>query len=178
MCVCVTTCMRLCVSIAVGYFVCVCVCCISVCVCVLIDSCPLPITMNCKPYERLLSSKSSIQHPYSQTHFNGDKTVSMVRRWIGFNLHSTRDVLFHRARGGGLRVPNIEWVYVAARVSNLLRMLNRDDSAVRELARAPLHLRRNKAPPSTSEDASFLGFKKKPNGKLDTNTPGFGVRIG
>ena len=83
----------------------------------------------------------------------------MVRRWIGFNLHSTRDVLFHRARGGGLRVPNIEWVYVAARISNLLR-------------------RRCKVPPSTSENASFLGFKKKPNGKLDTNTPGFGVRIG
>ncbi|XP_052441464.1 uncharacterized protein LOC127981504 [Carassius gibelio] len=26
------------------------------------------------------------------------------------------------------------------------------------------------------DDASFLGFRRKPSGKLDTNTPGFGVR--
>ena len=107
----------------------------------------------------LQNPASLCQHPYSQTELN-DRIVSMVIRWIGLNSQSTRDVLFHRAREGGLGVPNIEWVYVAARVFNLLRMLNSHDSAVRELARAPLHLRRNKAPPSTSEDASFLGFKK------------------
>ena len=49
---------------------------------------------------------------------------------------------------------------------------------MREFAQASLllHLRRRKVPPSTSEDASFLGFKKKPNGKLYINTPGFGER--
>ena len=47
-------------------------------------------------------------------------------------------------------------------------MLNSDDQAVRELARASLiiHLERRKVP-KTSDSPSFLGFKKKPSGKLD-----------
>ena len=55
-------------------------------------------------------------------------------------------------------------------------MLNSDDQAVRELARASLiiHLERRKVP-KTSDSPSFLGFKKKPSGKLDTNAVGFGV---
>ena len=58
-------------------------------------------------------------------------------------------------------------------------MLNSDDRTVRELARASLLLdmERRKVPRARDPDlaSSFLGFKKKQNGKLDTNAAGFGV---
>lgn len=75
---------------------------------------------------------------------------------------------------GRVGVPQIKWVYVTSRLCNLLRMLNNDDPAVRELARASslLHLKKQEVP---CEEEGFLGFVNKPNGKLDTNTPGFGV---
>ena len=81
-------------------------------------------------------SLSKIQHLFANIHLPkriltelNDKTVSMARHWIGLNSHSTRDVLYHRVREGGLESLT-EWVYVAARVSNLFRMLNSDDSAM------------------------------------------------
>lgn len=59
-------------------------------------------------------------------------------------------------------------------------MLNKDDPAVRELARASrlFHLKL-KVPCATTEKESFLEFaKKNNNGKLDinVNASGFGVR--
>lgn len=149
----------------------------------MVDSSPLPVAMKLQAIREIALSK--IQHLFANIHIPkcilnelNNKTVSLARRWIGLNTHSTRDVLFHRSREGGLGVPHIEWVYTAARISNLLRMLNNDDAAVRELARASLllHLGKRKVPLCILDDASFLGFRRKPSGKLDTNTPGFGVR--
>ncbi len=56
-------------------------------------------------------------------------------------------------------------------------MFNNDDPAVRDQAWASLllDLTKRKVPISTAEP-SFLGFRKKPSGKLDTCAPGFGVR--
>ena len=56
-------------------------------------------------------------------------------------------------------------------------MLNSDDPTVRELARASLLLDMGKRKVPRVEDTrpSFLGFKQKPSGKLDTNAAGFGV---
>lgn len=56
-------------------------------------------------------------------------------------------------------------------------MLNSDDTTVRELARASLllDLERRKVPRASEQPSSFLGFRKKPTGKLDTNAAGFGV---
>lgn len=56
-------------------------------------------------------------------------------------------------------------------------MLNSDDRTVRELARASLLLdmERRKVARVRELHPSFLGFKLKPSGKLDTNAAGFGV---
>ncbi len=56
-------------------------------------------------------------------------------------------------------------------------MLNNDDKEVRELARSSLFLdlRRHKVPLGRESEPQFLGFKRKPSGKLDTHSAGFGV---
>ncbi len=58
-----------------------------------------------------------------------------------------------------------------------LNMLNNDDKDVRELARSSLFLdlRRHKVPLGRETEPQFLGFKRKPSGKLDTLSAGFGV---
>lgn len=72
----------------------------------------------------------------------------------------------------------MEWTYSITRLTHLISMLNNDDAAVRELARASLFLdlRKRKVPLATGNQDSFLGFRRKNNGKLDTQTTGFGVR--
>ena len=57
-------------------------------------------------------------------------------------------------------------------------MLNSDDTTMRQAARQSLltHLQRRKIPPPAEEnDAQFLCFKIKENGKLDIRTPGLSV---
>ena len=57
-------------------------------------------------------------------------------------------------------------------------MLNNDDATVKELARASLllDLRKRKVPLAKPGQDSFLGFKRKSSGKLDTQAAGFGVQ--
>ena len=125
-----------------------------------------------------------VQHFFSNVHLQqnvlsemNNKTVSLVRKWFALNTHSTRDIIFHPQQEGGLGVPNVSWIYISMRVSHLLCMLNNDDRDVRELARSSLflHLRRRKVPLARESEPHFLGFKRKPSGKLDTRSPGFGV---
>ena len=74
-----------------------------------------------------------------------NRTVQLVRKWVGLNTHSTRDILFLSYGEGGLGVPNVEWIYAAIRLSHLLHMLN-NDGTIREMARASflLDMRRRK----------------------------------
>ncbi len=125
-----------------------------------------------------------VQHLFSNVHIKqkvlsemDNKTVSLVRKWFGLNTHSTRDVIFHPQWEGGLGVPNVTWIYTSVRISHLLNMLNNDDKEVRELARSSLFLdlRRRKVPLGRETEPQFLGFKRKPSGKLDTHSAGFGV---
>ena len=83
-----------------------------------------------------------------------------------------------QSREGGLGVPDFEWTYITTRLSHLLNMLNNDDSTVREITRASLFLDlgKRKVPLARESEPSFLGFRKKANGKLDTHAAGFGVR--
>ena len=127
---------------------------------------------------------SKVQHLFSNVHVPRkslhdltDKTVHLVRQWTGLNTHRTRDIIFHSKREGGLGVPNFEWTYIATRLSHLLNMLNNDDQYVRELARSSLFvdMKRRKVPLAGDLDPSFLGFKRKHSGKLDSRSPGFGV---
>ena len=101
----------------------------------------------------------------------------MVRQWTGLNTHTTRDIIFQTKQEGGLGVPNFEWTYIATRLGHLLNMLNNNDQHVREQARASLFLdlQRRKVPLASGSEPHFLGFRKKPNGKLDSRSPGFGV---
>ena len=147
----------------------------------LINSSPLPLVMKLEAIGQIALSK--IHHLFSNIHIPkkvlydiNNKTVQRVREWFGLSTHTTRDLIFHSKREGGLGVPDIEWTYLSTRLAHLLNMLNSDDRAVRELARASLilDLERRKVP-KTSDSPSFLGFKKKPSGKLDTNATGFGV---
>ena len=57
-------------------------------------------------------------------------------------------------------------------------MLNNDDLTVRAMTRGSLllDLRKRKIPLAPHGEPSFLGFRKKPSGKLDTRAKGFGVR--
>ncbi|CAB1456514.1 unnamed protein product [Pleuronectes platessa] len=107
-----------------------------------------------------------------------NKTVEAVRRWLGLNTHTTRDILFLSHKEGGLGVPNVEWTYTTTRLTHLIRMLNNDEAAVRELARASLllDLRRRKVPLANAGQEKFLGFRRKGNGKLDTQAAGYGCR--
>ena len=88
-----------------------------------------------------------MQHLFANIHIPkctltemNNKTVHLVRKWMGLNTHSTRDLIFHKRSEGGLGVPNVEWIYTATRINHLVRMLNIDDAAVREQARASLLL--------------------------------------
>ena len=71
----------------------------------------------------------------------------------------------------------MEWIYTSMRISHLIKMLNCDDKDVRELARSSLFLdlRRRKVPLARESEPHFLGFRRKPSGKLDTRSAGFGV---
>ncbi|CAB1424613.1 unnamed protein product [Pleuronectes platessa] len=128
---------------------------------------------------------AKIQHLFANVHIPqnvlqdmNNKTVEAVRRWLGLNTHSTRDILFLSHKKGGLGVPNVEWTYTTTRLTHLIRMLNNDDAAVRELARASLllDLRRRKVPLANTGQENFLGFRRKGNGKLDTQASGYGCR--
>ncbi len=69
------------------------------------------------------------------------------------------------------------WEYTATRQSHLTNMLNCDDVSVRQMARASLLLdfKRRKVLHACGGEHSFLGFKRKTNGKLDGRAQGFGV---
>ncbi len=106
-----------------------------------------------------------------------NKTVNVVRKWLCLNTHSTRCFIFQKRQNGGLGVPNCMWEYTATRQSHLTNMLNCDDISVRQMARASLLLdfKRRKVLHACGGEDSFLGFKRKTNGKLDGRAQGFGV---
>ncbi|XP_033999995.1 uncharacterized protein LOC117493511 [Trematomus bernacchii] len=106
-----------------------------------------------------------------------NKTVQLVRKWVGLNTHSTRGIIFLPCGEGGLGVPNVEWTYIATRLAHLVHMLNNDDVTVREMARASLllDLQRRKIPLASADLNNFLGFRRKDSGKLDSQAKGFGV---
>ena len=148
-----------------------------------IDESPLPLLMKLDGIRQIAISK--VQHFFANVHISrkvlqdlNNRTVKTVRRWFGMNSHTTRDVIHHSRREGGLGVPDFEWTYFSTRLSHLLCMLNNDDDTVREMARASLFLDlgKRKVPRAREAEQSFLGFRKKANGKLETNAPGFGVR--
>ena len=103
----------------------------------LIDSSPLPLVMKLEAIREVALAK--IQHLFANVHIPqnvlqvmNNKTVEAVRRWLGVNTHSSRDILFLSHKEGGLGVPNVEWTYTTTRLTHLIRMLNNDDAAVRD----------------------------------------------
>ncbi len=148
-----------------------------------IDESPLPLTMKLEAIRQIALAK--VQHLFANVHIPrnilremNNKTVATVRRWLGLNSHTTRDFIHHSAREGGLGVPDIEWTYISTRLAHLVQMLNNDDQTVREMARASLFLdmKKRKVPQAKETEPSFLGFRRKSNGKLDVRAVGFGVR--
>ena len=115
---------------------------------------PLPLIKKLEAVRAIALAK--VQHLLSNVHVPRkslrdltDKTVYFVRQWTGLNTHTTRNIICHNKSEGGLGVPDIEWTYIATRLSHLVNMLNNDDKYVRELARASLFLdlKRRKVPP-------------------------------
>jgi hypothetical protein len=148
----------------------------------LIDVSPLPLLMKLEAIRQVALSR--IQHLFSNVHLAcktlrelNNQVVSVVRKWFGLNTHTTRDIIFQPKQEGGLGVPNVEWIYNATRLSHLTNMLNSDDRTVRELARSSLFLdmKRRKVPLAGEGEPSFLGFRRKPNNKMDSHSAGFGV---
>lgn len=149
----------------------------------LIDQCPLPTCMKLQAVRDIALSK--IHHLFANVHIAkkyltelNNKTVQLVRKWLSLNTHTTRSIIFMNKSEGGLGIPNTEWIYTATRVKHLLHMLNNDDPTVREVARRSLllDLNKRKVPYAADGEPGFLGFRKKPSGKLDTRATGFGVR--
>ena len=106
----------------------------------LIDTSPLPATL--KVLIRDIAF-AKIQHLFANVHIPqkdlrtmDNKTVQVVRKWLGLNTHSTQCFIFQKKQDGGLGIPNCMWEYTAARQSHLVNMLNCDDNSVRHLARA------------------------------------------
>lgn len=84
---------------------------------------------------------SKIQHLFANVHIAkkilkelNNKTVSVVRQWLGLNTHTTRSTLFANRSVGRLGVPKLEWIYTASRINHLLHMLNNDDPTVPTMA--------------------------------------------
>ncbi|CAB1440765.1 unnamed protein product [Pleuronectes platessa] len=80
---------------------------------------------------------AKIQHLFANVHIPqnvlqdmNNKTVEAVRKWLGLNTYSTRDILLLSHKEGGLGVPNVEWTYTTTRLTHLIRMLNNDDATV------------------------------------------------
>ncbi|XP_033977699.1 uncharacterized protein LOC117475536 isoform X4 [Trematomus bernacchii] len=148
----------------------------------LIDLSPLPVLMKFQAVREVALAK--IQHLFANVHIPlkalremTNKTVQLVRKWVGLNTHSTRGMIFLPCGEGGLGVPNVEWTYIATRLAHLIHMLNNDDVTVREMARASLllDLQRRKIPLASADQNNFLGFRRKDSGKLDSQAKGFGV---
>ncbi|XP_034086410.1 uncharacterized protein LOC117555601 [Gymnodraco acuticeps] len=148
----------------------------------LIDLSPLPVFMKFQAVREVALAK--IQHLFANVHIPlkalremTNKTVQLVRKWVGLNTHSTRCIIFLPCGEGGLGVPNVEWTYIATRLAHLIHMLNNDDVTVREMARASLllDLQRRKIPLASADQNNFLGFRRKDSGKLDSQARGFGV---
>lgn len=76
----------------------------------LINSSPLPLIMKLEAVRVLALSKvqhllSNVHIPRKTLHLLTDKTVHLVRQWTGLNTHTTRNIIFHSKREGGLGVP-------------------------------------------------------------------------
>ena len=77
-----------------------------------IHTSPLPLILKLEAVRVMALSK--VQHLFSNVHVPRkslrdltDITVRFVRQWTGLNTHTTRDILFHSKREGGLGVPNL-----------------------------------------------------------------------
>lgn len=134
----------------------------------LVDLSPLPTVIKLEAVRDVALAK--IQHLFANVHIPQkilremtNKTIQLVRKWVGLNTHSTRDIVFLPCSKGGLGVPNVERTCTATRLTNLLHMLNNDDATVREMARASflLDFCRRKVPLATATQNNFLGFRRK-----------------
>ena len=148
----------------------------------LIDTTPLHVTFKLQAIRDIAFSK--IQHLFANVHIPqkvlcemDNKTVNTVRKWLCLNTHSARCFIFQKKQDRGLGAPNCMWEYTATRQSHLTNMLNCDDTSVTQMARASLMLdfKRRKVLHACSGEDNFLGFKRKPNGKLDGRAQAFGV---
>ena len=99
--------------------------------------------------------------------------VKHLRIIFGLNHSTTVRSCFQSKQNGGLGIRKPSIVYRATRISHLLAMLNHEEENFRFVARNSLQLDMNKRGVSrTANENSFLGFKKKENGTLDTHIKG------
>ena len=92
---------------------------------------------------------------------------------FGLNHSATVRSCFQSKQNGGLGIRKSSIVYRATRISHLLAMLNHKEENFRFVARNSLQLDMNKRGVSrTTNENSFLGFKQKENGTLDTHIKG------
>ena len=104
-----------------------------------------------------------------------------MRKWITLNTHNKKYPTSKQKKGPpvskqSLEYPNIELIYTATRLSQLLHTLNNDGPTVREMARGSLLLDLHKGLMWQKEKHVSFDFKKKPNGKVaDPRATGFRV---
>ena len=99
--------------------------------------------------------------------------VKHLRIIFGLNHSTTVRSCFQSKQNGGLGIRKPSIVYQATRISHLLAMLNHEEENFRFVARNSLQIDMNKRGVSrTTNENSFLGFKQKENGTLDTHIKG------
>ena len=123
---------------------------------------------------------SSIYHHFCNTRITelelqGFDAVLVKHLCIIFGLNHSTTVTscFQSKQNGGLGIRKPSIVYRATRISHLLAMLNHVEENFCFVARNSLQLDMNKHRVSrTTNENSFLGFKQKENGTLDTHIKG------
>ncbi len=100
--------------------------------------------------------------------------------WLGngfVSTHSTRCFIFQKRPVGGAWSSKLHVGVHSHKTVSPYNMLNCDDVSVTQMARASLLLdfKRRKVLHACGGEDSFLGFKRKTNGKLDGQAQGFGV---
>ena len=115
-----------------------------------------------------------ISHHFSNTRLNekqldelDDKVISTVKRLFQLYPKSSGKAFFVDKLNGGLGIKRPSHVYRAARISNLMKMLNHEEENIRFIARESLKLdMKSRGVSVTDAERNFLGYSLDQNHRL------------
>ena len=141
-----------------------------------IQQCNLPLALKASAFNNLALAK--ILHHFYNTRLTEEQLeksdnllTSAVRDLYGLYKSTTSLVIYLPREHGSIGVKRISDVYRSTRLAFLIKMLNRDVTQFKEVARYSLKLDMEKrGVPTTQERENFFGYKLKNDSHLDTKT--------